>query len=172
MKTNHCPLFPTLEQRRPQTNLLGPPRLCNNCVTSYEVMSAAFTLSVKLQIIKKKSYLSDKEITWPFLRYFREWKASIHFKPGCTRWLDCYFESQKWSIKTYESIQTPVSKRRFCFRTRGNVFTQFFLSLSSLPVPWNFYERSQDFFSFLDNSKIIFWKIRQSFIVFFFFEGR
>ena len=68
-------------------------------------------------------------------------------------------------------MQTPVLKRRVCFRTRVNVFAQFFLSLSSLSVPFLFYEYSKAFF-------ICFWqrlqpllKKKESLIVFFFFGG-
>ena len=68
-------------------------------------------------------------------------------------------------------MQTPVSKRRVCFRTRINVCAQFFFSHSSLSVPFLSYECSKIFF-------ICFWqrlqhllKKRESLIVFFFFRG-
>ena len=69
MKTNNCFFFPTLGQRRPQTNLLGQLIFSNECLTSYDVMSASLTLSVQLAIIKK-SYLYDKENNRPFVSDF------------------------------------------------------------------------------------------------------
>ena len=59
--------FLTLKQRRPQTCLSRPLSFWNNCMTSYNVISAAFTLWVQVPIIKKKSYVSDKENNWPFV---------------------------------------------------------------------------------------------------------
>ena len=70
--------FLTLEQRSPQTYLSSPLSFWNNCLTSYDVMSAALTLSIQVPIIKKKSYLSNGEWNWLLVSYF--W-GLITFKP-------------------------------------------------------------------------------------------
>ena len=64
---------------------LGRMSYSNRCFTSYDVMSAALTLSVQLAIIKKKSYLSDKAINWPFVSSFWGWEASVFFELGFKR---------------------------------------------------------------------------------------
>ena len=79
---NFLPFFLTLGQRRTQISLSKPLRFWNNCLTSYVVMSAALTLC---SIIKKNSYLTDKENIWPFVSYFWGWEASLLFKLRSTR---------------------------------------------------------------------------------------
>ena len=63
-------------------------------------------------------------------------------------------------------MQTPVSKRKVCFRTRGNMFGRIFLSLSILPVPRFFYERSRAFLNFFPQGLEHFMRKGQSFNVF------
>ena len=82
---NKLPPFFSLEQRRPQTYLSRPLSFWSNCWASYDISSTVFTLSVHVPIIKKKSYLSDKENNWPFVSYFWDCEASLPFKLRCTR---------------------------------------------------------------------------------------
>ena len=71
--------FRSIEHCRHQTCLLGRLRFSNNCSTRYDVRCAARTLSVQLPIIKKKSYLSDKENNWPFVPPFFEAERRHYF---------------------------------------------------------------------------------------------
>ena len=77
--------FHTLEQRRPQIWFSRSMSFLNKCLTSYDVISAAVTLSVQKPIIKKKSYFADKENIWSFASYFWGWEASFLFRLRSTR---------------------------------------------------------------------------------------
>ena len=81
--------FLTLEQRSPQTYFSTSLSFWNNCLKSYDVMSAALTLSIQVPIIKKKRYLSGKENNWLFVSYFWGREASLLINLRSTRSPDC-----------------------------------------------------------------------------------
>ena len=127
MKTCFCTFSPIVNQRRAQTCMLAPLRFSDKCFTSYDVMSAAPTLSVKMLIIEKKSYLLAKIVTIRLL--FSRFRGLIIFLIRIRRLTWPLFCILKVIEKIYAVITKNSFKEKSLLSDRKHVCTIFLVSV-------------------------------------------